>query len=62
MTTYHGSNINIDDSWYVQQSNDPVEKDEVTQNKGLVQLLYHRALLGSSQAPDSFQIDLDYRS
>lgn len=34
MTTYRGSNINIDDGWYVQQSNDPVEKDEVTQNKG----------------------------
>jgi hypothetical protein len=33
MTKYRGSNSNINYSWYVQQSNNPVEKDEVTQNK-----------------------------
>ena len=57
MTTYRGSNINIDDSWYVQQSNDPVEKDEVTQNKGLVQVLCHRELAGSFKAQIPNQID-----
>ena len=62
MTAYGNRNIDVYNGWYVQQSNDPVEKDEVIQNRDLVQIRCHGALSGSSKAPDSYQIDLDYRS
>lgn len=62
MTTYGRRNIDVYNVCCADQSNDPVEKDEVIQSEGLAQELCHRTLLGSSKAPDSYQLDLNYRS